>query len=152
MKDKFKDAYMKVAETFAGLSTAKKLQVGAIIVKDNRIISIGYNGMPSGWSNECEVEVPEKIDYENQLFQEAELRTKPEVLHAEANAITKLAASSESSQGADLFCTHTPCIECAKLIHQCNIKTVYVRNQYNARKGCGEEFLKKSGINVEYVS
>lgn len=121
MKNKFKVAFMDCAETFAQLSSAKRLQVGCIIVKDDRIISIGYNGMPSGWDNECEIDG----------------RSRPEVLHAEANAITKVAQSSDSSKGAVLFCTHEPCIDCAKLIHQSGIQHVIYKNSYNAAKGPG---------------
>ena len=98
MKQKFIDAYMDVAERFARLSSAKRLNVGAIVVKDDRIISIGYNGMPTGWDNCCE-------DSNN--------KSKPEVLHAESNAIAKLAKSGESGLGASIFITHSPCIECA---------------------------------------
>ena len=91
MKSKFIAAFMDVAERFAQLSSAKRLQVGAIVVKDDRIISIGYNGMPSGWDNECEEVVPP-----NEWVEFEQLKTKPEVLHAETNAIAKLAKSSES--------------------------------------------------------
>lgn len=135
MKGKFKKAFMDCAERFAQLSTAKRLQVGSIIVKDNRIISIGYNGMPSGWDNVCEVDD----------------KTKPEVLHAEANAITKMARSSESCDGAAIFCTHMPCVECAKLIHQCGISEVYYNNDYVAAKGSGLKFLVDCGIYMEQV-
>ena len=124
---------MSIAEETAKLSHATRAKVGCIIVKDNRIISIGYNGMPSGWDNECE----------------ADGKTKPEVLHAEANAITKLARSSDSSEGSALFCTHMPCMECAKLIHQSGISSVYYLINYKAAKGSGEEFLKISNIGLE---
>jgi len=139
MKQKFIDAYMKVAETFANLSTAKRLQVGAIVVKDDRIISIGYNGMPSGWDNCCE----DEFQYEDGGH---EFRTKPEVLHAESNAIAKVARSPESAEGATLFCTHSPCMDCAKLIYQSGIATVYYKNQYRSQTGI--EFLNKSNIEV----
>ena len=119
MKQKFIDAYMDVAERFAQLSSAKRLQVGAIVVKDDRIISIGYNGMPSGWDNCCEYEVMGDLG-----SHEKELKTKPEVLHAESNAIAKLAKSPESGEGATIFVTHSPCIDCAKLIYQSGIATV----------------------------
>ena len=132
MKDKFIDAFMDVAERFAQLSSAQRAKVGAIIVKDKRIISIGYNGMPSGWDNDCEHDG----------------KTKPEVLHAETNAIAKVAQSSESSRGSELFCTHLPCMECAKLIHQSGIVTVYYREEYQAAKGTGKQFLIDSGIEV----
>jgi dCMP deaminase len=141
MKSKFKKYFMTIAEETAKLSHATRAKVGCIIVKDNRIISIGYNGMPSGWDNTCE-----------DIFDDMGVpvvRTKPEVLHAEANAITKLAQSNESSQGSSLFCTHMPCIECAKLIHQSGISTVYYLINYKAAKGSGEEFLKISNIGLE---
>ena len=128
MKQKFIDAYMDVAERFAQLSSAKRLNVGAIVVKDDRIISIGYNGMPSGWDNVCEHEG----------------KTKPEVLHAESNAIAKLARSPESGEGASIFITHSPCIDCAKLIYQSGIATVYYKNEYRSTQGL--DFLKKSNV------
>ena len=149
MKEKFKIAFMNVAETFADLSTATRAKVGAIIVKDNRIISIGYNGMPSGWDNTCEYEIPEELEVDNRTVIPARLATKPEVLHAETNAIAKVAQSSESCKDATLFCTHTPCLDCAKLIYQSGITTVYYRTEYNAAKGSGKEFLEKSGVKVE---
>ena len=147
MKQKFKKAFMEVAHTFANLSHAKKLKVGAIVVKDERIISIGYTGTPTGWDNECEAPEWSEGDWEPDLS----YRTKPEVIHAEENAIAKIARSSESSEGAALFCTHTPCIECAKLIYQSGIKEVYVAKSYDASVGSGLEFLKKSGVNVEIM-
>ena len=142
MKDKFIHAFMDCAERFAQLSTATRAKVGAIIVKDNRIISIGYNGMPSGWDNECET-IKEQHDIGTTM-----LFTKPEVLHAETNAIAKVAQSSESSRGSELFCTHLPCMECAKLIHQSGIVTVYYREEYQAAAGTGKQFLIDSGIEV----
>ena len=161
MKEKFVKAYMDTAHRFAQLSTAKRLQVGAIIVKDDRIISIGYNGMPSGWSNVCEdtlVSYDERdahnpLDvrewtYDSNTKQYRALKTKPEVIHAEANAITKVARSSESSKGATLFCTHTPCMECAKLIYQSGIDTVYIDTEYVASKGSGKQFLIDCGVEV----
>ena len=135
MKEKFVHAFLDVAQRFAELSSAKRAQVGAIIVKDNRIISIGYKGMPSGWDNVCETDG----------------KSKPEVLHAEANAITKVAQSSDSSKDATLFCTHEPCIECAKLIHQSGIKNVYYKIEYNAAKGSGKDFLEKSNVAVYHT-
>ena len=156
MKDKFISAFMDVAERFAQLSSARRAQVGAIIVKDNRIISIGYNGMPSGWDNNCEHEDwPDWMDTNPNTFRDpayARLRTKPEVLHAETNAIAKVARSSESCEGAALFCTHLPCLDCAKLIYQSGISEVYYRVEYQAAKGAGKEFLTKSGIKVEQWS
>jgi dCMP deaminase len=148
MKTKFALAFMEVAETFAKLSTAKKLQVGAVIVKDNRIISIGYNGTPTGWDNVCEDLVPVDVDIVSRTITPAILVTRPEVIHAESNAITKVAASTESCKGAVLFCTHTPCMECAKLIYQSGISTVYIRNEYFSAKSRGDEFLKKCNVEV----
>lgn len=150
MKEKFKKAYMQTAMTFAELSHARRLHVGAIVVKDDRIISIGYNGMPAGWDNDCEEKIY-KID--GYLVDDEgcyELRTKSEVLHAEANAITKLAKSAESGQGADIFITHAPCIQCAKLIYQSGIKKVYFGKAY--RDTAGIEFLEKCNVPVENLN
>ena len=134
---------MKVAENFSGLSSAKRLQVGAIVVKEDRIISIGYNGMPSGWDNDCE-------DYHGLDFNgNPTLVTKPEVLHAETNAIAKLAKSSESGNNASIFITHAPCLDCAKLIYQSGINSVYYRNAY--RNEDGVKFLHKAGIRVAKI-
>ena len=146
MKQKFIDAYMKTAEVFAELSSARRLHVGAIIVKDDRIISIGYNGMPSGWDNNCEYE--EIYDYKlnDEIYQ---LKTKPEVLHAETNAIAKLAKSNESGMGATMFITHAPCLDCAKLIYQSGIGSVLYRDAY--RDTSGIAFLEKSGIEVKQI-
>ena len=141
MKEKFVHAFLDVAQRFAELSSAKRAQVGAIIVKDNRIISIGYNGMPSGWDNVCEYEI-------GVYALNKELKTKTEVLHAETNAIAKVAQSSESCKDATLFCTHMPCIECAKIIHQAGIKDVYYKIAYDSAKGSGLEFMQKSNIRL----
>jgi len=131
---------MDTAERFAQLSSAVRLQVGAVVVKDNRIISIGYNGMPSGWTNECEEIVQHSDDT-------ISLKTKDEVIHAEANAILKLARDGESGSGSVLFCTHAPCIHCAKLIHGAGISSVYYRESY--RDTSGIEFLEKCNIEVK---
>ena len=139
MKTKFIDAYMEVAKTFANLSSAKRLQVGAIVIKDDRIISIGYNGMPSGWDNECE-------EISHWISEVPQLKTKAEVLHAESNAIAKLAKSPESGAGATIFITHSPCIDCAKLIYQSGISTVYYENNYRSTQGI--DFLNKSNVKV----
>lgn len=150
MKDKLKKAYMKTAATFAELSYAKRLHVGAIIVKDDRIISIGYNGMPTGWDNTCEITLPEEIDIDSRTIIPAQLVTRPEVLHAESNAVSKVARSTESSEGATLFCTHAPCIDCAKLIYQAGIKSVYYGENY--RSDAGILFLIASNVHVEQLS
>ena len=142
MKDKFIDAYMDVAERFAELSSARRLHVGAIVVKDDRIISIGYNGMPSGWDNDCEDKVwTQDGDYT--------LKTKPEVLHAETNAIAKLAKSTESGANATMFITHSPCLDCAKLIFQSGISSVFYRDSYRSEDGI--QFLTKSGVTVTQI-
>lgn len=146
MKQKFKEAYMKTAETFAELSHARRLHVGAIVVKDDRIISIGYNGMPAGWDNNCEYEIWEDNGDDEP---ETVLKTKPEVLHAETNAIAKLARSNESGLGANIFITHAPCLDCAKLIYQSGINRVYYGENY--RDDSGVKFLKASGIEVKQV-
>ena len=155
MKQKFRDAYMKVAETFAGLSSARRLHVGAIIVKDDRIISIGYNGMPSGWDNDCEDKhycddgdwSEQQYPKDANIWRRYKLTTKPEVLHAETNSIAKLARSTESGLGATLFVTHAPCLDCAKLVYQSGINSVYYRNSYRSEDGL--QFLEKAGVKVE---
>jgi dCMP deaminase len=144
LKDKLKQAYIKTAETFAELSHARRLHVGAIVVKDDRIISIGYNGMPAGWDNNCEYDMYDDAE------QWVGLKTRPEVLHAETNAIAKLAKSNESGMGATMFITHAPCLDCAKLIYQSGIGSVLYRNAY--RDTSGIAFLEKSGIQVEQIN
>ena len=140
MKQKWIDAFMDTAERFAQLSSAKRLQVGAVVVKDNRIISIGYNGMPSGWTNECEEVV--EIHEDGGVV----TKTKDEVIHAEANAISKLAKSGDSGDGATMFITHAPCVHCAKLIYGAGISNIYYRNFY--RDDAGIDFLNKCNIEV----
>ena len=134
--NKWDKAHMAVAEIYSKLSTAKRLQVGAVIVKDNRIISIGYNGMPAGWTNECE--------YTDEYGFNAV--TKPEVLHAEANAIAKVARSSESCEGAVIYTTHQPCLQCAKLIYQSGIARVVWKHEYKTDEGI--QFLEKCNVEV----
>jgi len=140
MKQKWVEAFMDTAERFAQLSSATRLKVGAVVVKDNRIISIGYNGMPSGWTNECEEIILHSDDT-------VTTKTKDEVIHAEANAIIKLARDGESGNGSTLFCTHAPCVQCAKLIHGAGISKVYYRNSYRDTNGL--EFLEKCNIEIE---
>jgi len=142
MKQKWIDAFMDTAERFAQLSSAKRLKVGAVVVQDNRIISIGYNGMPSGWTNECEVEVIDDRWY-------VTTKTKDEVIHAEANAISKLARDGERAAGATMFCTHAPCIQCAKIIYGAGISKLYYRESYRNTEGI--DFLIKCNIEVEKV-
>lgn len=160
MKPKFISAYMDVAERFAQLSSAQKLKVGAIIVRDDRIVSIGFNGTPSGWDNTCEDKVRPDVDSSDWLdpsaFQEIyplkdsqgpyQLKTRDEVLHAEMNALMKLARSSEQGEDAALFVTHSPCMDCAKAIYQAGIIQVFYRDDYRCRKGV--EFLERCGIQV----
>ena len=156
MNPKFKNYFMKVAMETATLSHAIKAKVGAVIVKDGRIISLGYNGMPAGWDNKCEHWKPK----EGVMFDVAgedmdiygDWYTNKEVLHAEANAITKLAKSNESGEGATLVTTHMPCIECAKLIHQSGIIRVAYNKDYKATKGYGKPFLEHCGIELEQIS
>ena len=148
IKEKYLGAYMKTARVFAELSTSKRKQVGAVVVKDDRIISIGYNGMPSGWDNNCEDEIGHVLD-DNEYTVETRLKTKPEVLHAESNAIAKLAKSTESGDGASMFITCSPCIECAKMIFQSGIKEVFYGEDY--RDDAGVVFLNKCGITVKQI-
>ena len=127
-------AYMRMAEIWALNSKAKRLKVGCLIVKNNAIISDGYNGTPTGFDNECEFEIDGKFI------------TKPEVLHAESNAITKLACSAQSSEGATLIITTAPCYECSKLIIQSKITNVYYKHTYRSMEGIN--ILKDSNIHV----
>ena len=172
MKPKFQKLYNNIAHEVAKMSHARSLQVGAVIVKDDRVISMGYNGMPAGWENNCENKEymsgdaggwlsPEEI-YQRWPFEETvvvandnesfettmryRLKTKPEVLHAESNAIAKLAKSNDSGLGAELFVTHAPCMECSKLIFQSGIGRVYYSADY--RDDSGIKFLKQSGVEV----
>lgn len=124
-------AYMDFCKRTARLSTAKRAQVGAMIVKDDNILSFGYNGMPSGMSNVCEDENG---------------NTKPEVLHAESNAILKVARSTLSCEGATMYCTFSCCIECAKLIVQAKISRLMFEEVY--RNTDGLELLIKAGVEV----
>jgi len=168
MKDKYKQLYMDWASRTAQLSHAVRLQVGAVIVKNDSVLSYGYNGMPAGWDNECEDKVwdsgaggwldPDefnaKYPYEG-WHEGAErnvrygLKTKPEVLHAETNAIAKLAKSTESGSDATMFITHSPCLDCAKLIFQSGIGSVFYRDSYRSEDGI--QFLKQSGVKVEQL-
>ena len=148
---------MEAAEVYAKLSSAVRLKVGCVIVKDNTIIGIGYNGMPSGWDNVCEDKIycDDGDWYEQQLPKDAnqwlryKLITKREVLHAETNAIAKLARSTQSGLGASLYVTHAPCVDCAKLVYQSGISSVYYRNSY--RDEAGVEFLTKAGVQVQKI-
>jgi len=166
MKQKFIDYYMDVAERTGKLSYAIRRQVGAVIVKDNRILSYGYNGMPTGWDNVCENkeyikgdagyfmnpdEIQEKwpfVEYDKTVESNRRFRlvTKDEVLHAESNAIAKVSGSTESSEDATLFVTTAPCIHCAKMIFQSGIKSVFYKEEYRDTQGI--DFLSKGGVDV----
>jgi dCMP deaminase len=170
MKQKYIDLYMDWAARVAALSHARRLQVGAVIVKDDSVISYGYNGMPAGWDNNCEDKrydlgaggwiSPEEFDkqypYEEMHgeFQDQKVRyglkTKPEVLHAEMNSLMKLAKSSSSGNQASLFVTHSPCLDCAKGIYQAGIKEVFYREDYRSNNGI--DFLKKCGVKVVQIN
>jgi dCMP deaminase len=174
MPNKFDYAHMDVAGVYAKLSSATRLQVGSVVVKDGRIISIGYNGMPAGWDNTCEdreymssdaggwldpEEIKERWPFEETgIYDDPEdgsykytrrynTKTKPEVIHAEANAIAKLARSVESGKDSVMYITHAPCLDCSKLIYTAGIGKVFYRNQY--RNDEGLDFLKKCNIEVE---
>lgn len=134
MMNKFDRSYLEMARIWASNSYCRRRQVGALLVKDKMIISDGYNGTPSGFENVCEDENG---------------KTKPYVLHAEANAITKVAKSGNSSEGATLYVTAAPCIECAKLIIQSGIKRVVYTDEY--RLDDGINLLRRAGIEVEKV-
>ena len=131
---KFDDKYMQMASIWASNSYCKRRQVGALLVKDRMIISDGYNGTPSGFENVCEDE--------NGV-------TKPYVLHAEANAISKVAKSGNSADGATLYVTASPCMECAKLIIQSGIRRVVYRDEYRLTDGI--DLLRRAGVEVEKI-
>ncbi len=158
MKPKFVKYYMEIAELTAKLSYAKRLNVGAVIVKGNQILSTGYNGMPSGWENVCEHKIycedgeykEQQIPKDSNEWKTYKLVSKPEVLHAEMNALMRLAASNESSRGASLFITHAPCLDCAKAVYQAGIETIYYK--YDYRSNTGIEFLQKTGVSIINVS
>jgi len=170
MKQKFIELYMDWAKRTAQLSHAKRLQVGAVIVKDDSVISYGYNGTPAGWDNECEDKVwdkgaggwldPEEFDviYPYEGWHEGAqrdvrygLKTKPEVLHAERNALDKLAKrSGVGGTGASMFATHAPCLECAKSIYGAGITDVFYGEDYRSTDGI--DFLKKCGVKIEKIS
>ena len=133
--DKFDRRYLEMATVWARNSYCKRRQVGAILVKDRMIISDGYNGTPSGFENQCE---------------DANGVTKPYVLHAEANAITKVAKSGNNSAGATLYITDSPCMECAKLIIQSGIRRVVYGDEYRLTDGI--DLLRRAGVDVEKIN
>jgi len=172
MKQKFIDLYMDFARRVAKLSYARRLQVGAVIVKDDTVISYGYNGMPAGWDNNCEdvewcssggwlspIEIEEGWPHEgeytdidgNRMKGRYRLKTKPEVLHAERNALDKLAKrGGVGGNEAFMFLTHAPCLECAKSIFSAGIKEVYYDNDYRSTDGI--YFLKKCSVKIEKIT
>ena len=174
MKSKLAQAYMATARIFAELSHAQRLHVGAIVVKDDRIISIGYNGMPTGWPNDCEHKEyssgdeagwlsPEEIEASwphKELVHDTQsddtvwthtrrfrLKTNPEVLHAERNALDKLAKGNEGGRGATMFITHAPCLECSKSIYGAGITQIYYAEEYRSTDGIN--FLEKCNVNIK---
>lgn len=128
--------YLDICSRIAQMSHAKRAKVGALLVKDNNIISMGWNGTPSGFDNECEIT---NVD--------GGLMTKPEVLHAESNCITKVAQSTQSSLNSTMYITISPCIDCAKLIAQSGVKRVVYKNFYKDKKSL--DFLRRCGIIIE---
>lgn len=176
MKEKYIDYFFDVAERTSQLSYAERLKVGTVIVKNNRIISCGYNGLPAGWEpNDCERMITLTYSQYNSLSESEKsrytkvvksgalskdspnkdfrdffvwegLKTYDEVVHSEANAISQLASSAESGIGAVLFCTHSPCLQCSKIIYSSGIRSVYYKNEY--RSDDGIQFLKKCGVEV----
>ena len=162
MKQKFIDYYMDIADLTSKLSSAIRLNVGAVIVKGNKILGTGYNGMPTGWTNECEYkEYMPGDSRDGQLYPLQEydstvesnrryrLVTKDEVLHAEMNCLMKVAASTESSEGAIMFCTTAPCIHCAKAIYQSGIKELVYKDTYRSEDGL--MFLEKCGVKLTHL-
>lgn len=172
MKQKHIDAYFKVAYAFADCSTAERLKVGAVVVKNHNILSIGYNGTPTGWDNTAETkdwmsrdaggwlspdEIEERWPHEELIKDDDgwhhtdryRLKTKPEVIHAESNALMKLVRGSGGADGATMFCTHAPCMQCAKLIYQSGITTLYFDQMY--RDPSGIQFLTKAGVEVHGI-
>lgn len=133
--EKYNNYYMRQAHSAARMSYCKRKKVGAIVVKDGIIIADGWNGMPSGMDNTCETDNV----------------TNPEVSHAEANAISKITRSHNSSEGADMYVTLAPCIECAKMIHNAGIKRVVVKNKYGKYGEEGTKYLEDRGVEVEHV-
>jgi len=155
---------MNFAEDVSEMSSAQRLKVGAVVVKDDRVISFGYNGTPSGWDNECEERIYISDEEKNNEYEwivnnypysdcgtsrPYKLITKPEVLHAEANALMKLAKTVESGEGAALFLTHSPCMNCAKMIYQAGITSIFFKHRY--RDDSGIKFLEKAKLYVEEI-
>lgn len=134
MNKRFLDFYMGIAESCADMSYATRLKVGSVAVRDHKILASGWNGTPSGWDNACE-------DHNGV--------THEFVLHSEENLLTKLARSTESSSGCSVFITHSPCINCAKLLYNSGVSEVYYKHQY--RNDNGIKFLEKCGVKIEQL-
>jgi dCMP deaminase len=156
---RYNDLYMDLAERISQMSFARRLKVGSVLVKGDNVLSYGWNGMPSGWDNDCETvewTYDERDTHSSTDWRFCEtskkyfrLKTRPEVLHSEANCIAKISKSTNSAEGSTLYVTHSPCIDCAKLIHQSGINSVYYRNVY--RTNDGVKFLERCGVNVENI-
>lgn len=139
------NAHMKAAHAYAELSHAKRLQVGAILIKEDRIISVGYNGMPSGGTNECE----NIVGYVKDMAHTPLLETKPGLVHAEMNAIAFAAKNGVATNGCTMVVTHSPCFECSKLIVQSGITDIYYKEEYRLTESL--DFLREYNVNVEKV-
>ena len=140
---KYDTLFMDIAKRVSEMSYAKRLKVGSILVKEGNIISFGWNGMPAGWDNDCEDEVWNVHDGS------CELKTRPEVLHAEQNLLMKISKSTNSSEGATMYVTCAPCIDCAKLIHQSGISKVVYGHTY--RNNDGINLLQKCGVEIQQI-
>jgi dCMP deaminase len=165
MKEKFVKYFMDVAERTAQLSYATRLKVGTVIVKNNRIISCGYNGMPAGWTpNDCEYPVSidsvefsklpldeqARFTYNSNKNEWEGLKTYDELIHSEINCLGQLTRTSESGKNCIMFCTHSPCIQCAKSIYISGIKELYYKFEYRNKSGI--EFLLRCGVSVVNVN
>jgi dCMP deaminase len=170
-RKKYNSLYMDIAARISDMSSAVRLKVGCLLVKDGNIISFGWNGTPAGWDNTCEYMEFMPFDFDRNIDpsevwhswplsgkfwvdgsyvdRRYRLVTKPEVLHAEANALMKLAKTGGSTADSVLYCTHAPCMSCAKLIHQSGISSVYYRDTYRSTEGV--EFLTKGGVHIEQL-
>ena len=150
--ERYNNLYMDIAERISQMSHARRLQVGSVLVQNDSIISYGWNGMPAGWDNNCEDEIEERQHISavpGAYTIKTILITKPEVLHAEANCLMKVAKTTNSSLNSTLYITHAPCIGCAKLIHQSGVKSVYYKHIY--RNEDGIKFLETCKIEVTKI-
>jgi len=155
-QNRLDERYLAMAKEWSKMSHAKRKKVGCLIVKDERIISDGFNGTPSGFDNNCEevfYTCDERDFYKDQEWELDKgkekffkLKTKPEVLHAESNALMKLARSTNSSEGATIYCTYSPCFDCAKLIVQSGVKRFVYNETYRNTEGL--DLLKKAGVEI----